>query len=103
MTPDPTGIPVCDMSNPGDLESWYGPYGWCEHIRKSVLSMCAELIRAESVAEGVKLSESRVSDLAHTHDLYMAFHAQTLHGKRLRQQNVYDSIEGGGMPPGRRR
>lgn len=95
MTADTKRIPVCDTSDPAQLEAWYGSFGWADHVRKIVLATCAELIRAESVAEGAKLSESRVSDLAHTHEFYLEFTVQTLNGRRLRQQNLNESIERG--------
>lgn len=52
MTTDTKRIPVCDTSDPAQLEAWYGSFGWADHVRKIVLATCAELIRAEAVAEG---------------------------------------------------
>ena len=93
MTPlDPARIPTCDTSDPASLEAWYGPFGWADHLRKLVLSNCAEMIRAAAAVEGAKLSEARVGDLAHTHELYLDFLLQSLHGRTLREQNVRDSI-----------
>ena len=92
MTPlDPARIPTCD-TDPAELEAWYGAYGWADHVRKLVLSNCAEMIRAAAAVEGAKISETRINDLAHTHELYLDFLLQSLHGRTLREQNVRDSI-----------
>ena len=93
MTPlNPARIPICDTSDPACLEAWYGPFGWAEHLRKIVLSNCAEMIRAAAAVEGAKISETRINDLAHTHELYLDFLLQSLTGRTLREQNVRDSI-----------
>ena len=93
MTPlDPARIPRCDTSDPASLEAWYGPFGWADHFRKMVLANCGEMIRAAAAVEGAKISETRINDLAHTHELYLDFLLQSLHGRTLREQNVRDSI-----------
>lgn len=92
---DSARIPVCDTSDPASLEAWYGTFGWADHLRKIVLSNCAEMIRATAAIEDTKLSETRINDLAHTHELYLAFVLQSLAGRTLREQNVRDSIDGG--------
>jgi hypothetical protein len=89
---DPERIPICDTSDPASLEAWYGAFGWADHVRKIVLANCAEMIRALAAVEGVKISETRINDLAHTHELYLDFLLQSLHGRTLREQNVRDSI-----------
>jgi hypothetical protein len=86
-------VPLCDTSNPADLEAWFGPFGYADHFRKVVLSNCAEIIRASTNG---KLSEARIDQLAHTHTLYVDFLIQCLTGRRLREQNVRDSIATGG-------
>ena len=99
MTPlDPARIPTCDTSNPASLEAWYGPFGWADHFRKMVLANCAEMIRAAAAVEGAKISETRINDLAHTHELYLDFLLQSLTGRTLREQNVRDSIGQGHNP-----
>ena len=104
MTPlDPTRIPVCHISDPASLEAWYGPFGWADHVRKIVLSNCAEMIRALAAVESAKISETRISDLAHTHELYLDFLLQSLAGRTLREQNVRDSIDGGNLLTNTRR
>lgn len=88
-------IPVCDTSNPAELETWFGAFGYADHVRKIVLSNCAEIVRARAVAEEAKLSESRVDHLAHIHDFYLDFIIQCLAGRQLREQNVRESIDRG--------
>ncbi|CAB4136772.1 hypothetical protein UFOVP842_36 [uncultured Caudovirales phage] len=92
---DPARIPVCDTSDPASLEAWYGTFGWADHLRKIVLSNCAEMIRAAAAVAEEKLSETRINDLAHTHHLYLDFILESLQGRTLREQNVRDSIERG--------
>ena len=89
------GIPVCDTNDPADLEAFYGPGGFMDHLRKARLSMCAEMIRAGAAAGDSKLSEARVNDLAHTHPAYLDFLFTNLNGRRKREQNVIDSAKMG--------
>jgi len=91
----PERIPQCDMSDPASLEAFYGPFGVGEHLRKIVLSNCAEIVRARAVAEETKISEARVNDLAHIHDFYLDFTIQSVQGRTLRSQNVIDSLQQG--------
>lgn len=90
---DAIQLPTCDTSDPASLEAWYGDFGWAQHFRKVVLSNCAEIVRAEATE---KLSESRIDQLAHIHPLYLSFLTDCLNGRRLREQNVRDSLVGGG-------
>ena len=90
---EPIILPTCDTSDPASLEAWYGDFGWAQHIRKVVLSNCAEIVRAEATE---KLSEARIDALAHIHPLYVGFLTDCLNGRRLREQNVRDSIVNGG-------
>jgi len=85
-------IPLCNTEDPADLEAWFGPFGWADHLRKIVLSNCAEAIRAR--AEG-KVTEKQIDTLAHIEGAYVDFVIQCLNGRRLREQNVRDSITGG--------
>ena len=82
-------IPVCDTSNPGDLETWFGPFGFFDHFRKVVLSSCKEVERVK--ANGT-ISESKLDTLAHINDRYVEFLIDCHCGRRLREQNVIDSI-----------
>lgn len=86
---EPIPLPTCNTSDPADLEAWYGNFGYADHFRKVVLSNCAEIIRASATD---KLSEARIDQLAHTHDLYVDFLIQCLNGRRMREQNVRDSF-----------
>ena len=82
-------LPVCDTTNPADLEAWFGNYGFADHFRKIVLSSCREIARARATE---KITEARLDDLAHTDGLYIDFLIQCLDGRRLREQNVRDSL-----------
>lgn len=86
-------LPSCDLTNPAELEAWFGPFGNWDHWRKSVLANCREMIRAANATGGnVKLTESRLDDLARTHDAYLSFLLEGLKGRTLREQNVRDSL-----------
>lgn len=85
-------IPVCDTSDPASLEAWFGNFGYADHFRKIVLASCREIARARATE---KLTESKVDDIAHTSDVYVDFLIQCLNGRRLREQNVLDSTQGG--------
>ena len=102
MPLNPSRIPTCDTSNPAALETWFGPFGYADHVRKIVLSNCAEIIRARAVEEESKLSEARVDHLAHIHDFYLDFIIQCLKGRQLREENVRESIDQGAQVGGRR-
>ena len=82
-------LPACDTTNPADLETWFGNFGYAEHYRKVVLALAKELERAKAGTE--KITESRLDDLARTSDAYLEFLAACLYGRRLREQNVLDS------------
>ena len=84
-------IPLCDTTNPGDLESWYGPFGFVDHFRKVVLSSCKEIERAKNPTA----SESKLDTLAHVNDRYVDFLIECLNGRRKREQNVLDSTRTG--------
>lgn len=81
-------IPMCDTSNPADLEAWFGNFGYADHFRKVVLASCKEIARATA---SEKVTEAKLDDAAHTSDLYVDFLIQCLGGRRLREQNVLDS------------
>lgn len=88
-------IPVCDTTNPADLEAWFGNFGYADHFRKVVLATVKELVRAQATE---KVTEARLDDLARVHDIYVDFLTQCLNGRRLREQNVRDSIMTTGHP-----
>lgn len=90
---EPIALPLCNTDDPADLEAWFGPFGYADNFRKVVLSNCAEIIRAQATE---KLTEARLSDISHTADYYVTFLTECLNGRRLREQNVRDSIANGG-------
>ena len=92
MTTTADRIPLCDTSNPADLEAWFGNFGYADHFRKVVLANCKEIIRAKATE---KVTEARIDDLARISDFYVDFLIQCLDGRRLREQNVRDSIARG--------
>lgn len=85
-------MPVCDVTDAGDLESWYGPFGFYDNLRKVCISNCKEIVRARYALANEKISESRIDDLAHVHDLYLDFLTTHLKGRRIREENVLASI-----------
>jgi vacuolar-type H+-ATPase subunit D/Vma8 len=50
----------------------YGPGGTWEAERKNILSVCALQIRAQSLAEGVKMTEAWLDSASHGHAEYVA-------------------------------
>lgn len=82
-------LPMCDLTNPADLESWFGNFGFVDHFRKIVLSSCKEIERAKNPAA----SEAKLDTLAHINDSYVDFMIQCLNGRRLREQNVLESTQ----------
>jgi hypothetical protein len=95
--PDRIGdkLPLCDTENPADLEAFYGPGGFVEPLRKIVLSNCREIERAKAIAENQKTTESRLDDLAHVNSAYVDFIIAHLEGRRLREENVIQSLRRG--------
>ena len=87
-------LPDCDMNNPADLESWYGPFGYADHWRKVVLANAREIVRATNALGGEKLSEARIDDRARTSDSYLTFLTTHLEGRRKREENVLSSMAG---------
>ena len=80
-------LPMVDMTDPADLESWFGNFGFVDHFRKIVLSSCKEIERAKNPSA----SEAKLDTLAHINDLYVDFMIQCLNGRRLRERNVVES------------
>jgi hypothetical protein len=87
-------MPQCDMNDPADLESWYGPFGYADHWRKVVLANAREIVRATNTMSGDKISEARIDDRARTSDAYLNFLTTHLDGRRKREQNVLASMAG---------
>jgi hypothetical protein len=95
--PPAYGIDIPDWSeeDPASLESWFGPGGFVEPLRKIVLSNCRELERAKALVEGVKITESRLDDLAHVHPNYVQFIIDGLGGRKARENNVIQTMRAG--------
>ena len=99
-TTTPTGFVVpatgeeiaYDPNDPGSLEAFFGNFGHAEHFRKVVLAGCREAVRAKYIASGEKITESRLDDLARVHDRYVDWLTYTLVGRKLREQNVLQSM-----------
>jgi hypothetical protein len=89
-----------DDNDPASLEAWFGNFGHAEHFRKVVLASAREAARARAslLAEktvGAKMpSEAKLDDLARTSDKYVDYLIATLNGRRLREQNVLQSMAG---------
>ena len=88
-------IPAIDLTNPAEVEAFYGNFSFCDHWRKVVLSNCKEIVRAKYELAGVKITESRIEDLARTHDIYMDFLIDGLKGRTVREDNVFQSLRVG--------
>jgi hypothetical protein len=88
-------LPLLDLNDPAQLEALFGNFGIWDHYRKSVLADCREIIRAQFVEKGEKVTESRLDDLARLHPHYLDLLAKGLDGRRAREQNVWDSLRGG--------
>src|SRR5882724_13431974 len=81
-------IPICDVSDPASLESWYGPFSFFDHWRKVVLANCREIERARAVERQEKITESRLDDLARVSDIYVSFLTIHLGGREMRENMV---------------
>jgi hypothetical protein len=79
-------VPVCETTDPGQLEAWYGPYGFFEHYRKIVLANCREIVRATAALQGQKITVDRTDDLGRLHANYLSFLTEHLKGRQLREQ-----------------
>ena len=85
-------LPECDLSNPADVEAWYGNYSFFDHYRNCVLADCKEIERAKASVSGEKVTEERLKDLARRNDIYLTFLAKHLNGRRAREVNVRESF-----------
>ena len=74
-------VPECDQSDPAQLAAWYGPFGFCDHWRKIVLSNCREALRAAMALQEIRVTESRLDDLSHIHTAYYEFLGTHLMGR----------------------
>jgi hypothetical protein len=88
-------LPACNDEDPAELESFYGPGGFVDALRKICLSNCREIERAKALAGQEKVTESRLDDLAHTNDIYVGFIVTHLQGRKKREENVLSSLRNG--------
>ena len=91
MTPDLEHlVPRRDTSDTATLAAWYfGADTLFGCYRKVLLAGCKESFRAEVSwvggpvgSGGIKYTEARLDDLAHTHPAYLAYLALHLDGRR---------------------
>ena len=69
-------------------------FGYADHVRKIILSNCAEIIRARAAVEETKLSEARIDQLAHIHDFYLDFIRQwTAYHAGQEEQKMAKTLE----------
>lgn len=95
MSESPLGgnLPALDLEDPAQLEAWYGNFAFFDHYRKSILSQCYELVRAQ-VPEGQKWTEARIENEARQHPIYLDFLAEHFNGRHQREINVLASLRG---------
>lgn len=87
-------VPGVDFSNPAELEAFYGNFSFFDHYRKSVLASCCEVIRGKAAANGEKITETRIEQLARIHPMYLDFLATHYEGRTQREDNVRKSLLG---------
>jgi hypothetical protein len=85
-------MPAIDLTDPAQVEAFYGNFSFCDHWRKTVLANAKEVVRAKYELANAKITESRIEDLARTHDLYIEFLTEHLKGRTIREQNIRDMI-----------
>ena len=69
----PARVPERTGNDYATLAAWYGPFGMFDHARRICLANCREWLRAQFAAEGKKVSEKKLDDLAHRHEEYVQF------------------------------
>jgi hypothetical protein len=87
-------VPDVDFNDPASLEAFYGNYSFFEHYRKAVLASCCEVVRGKNAADGQKISEARIEQLARISPAYLDFLATHYEGRSLREANVRQSMVG---------
>lgn len=88
-------LPALDLTDPAQLEAFYGNYAFFDHYRKSILSQCHELLRAKYVDAGEKVTETRLENEARVHPLYLDFLAEHFNGRHQRERNILESLKAG--------
>jgi hypothetical protein len=86
-------IPDIDLTDPAQLETFYGNYSFFDHYRKAVLAQCHELLRARYI--GQKITEQRLENESRTHPIYLSFLTEHFHGRHQRELNVWESLRRG--------
>ncbi len=87
-------LPELNLSDPAQLEAWYGNFAFFDHYRKAILSQCYELERAK-VPDGQKTTEARLENLARLNPIYLDFLSEHFKGREQRERNVWDSLRTG--------
>jgi len=82
------GVPERDGDDYATLAAWYSGFAFCEQFRKVVLSQAKEALRGAMALQDIKVTESRLDDLAHTHQSYLAYLTVHLQG-RMRWEEEY--------------
>ncbi len=85
-------LPLLDLSDPAQLEAFYGNFAFFDHYRKSVLAECHEIERAKAAASGEKVTEAKLENLARQHPNYLDFLGEHFHGRHQREKNVLQSL-----------
>lgn len=88
-------LPTLDLSDPAQLEAFYGSFAFFDHWRKSVLAQCYELERAKADAAGEKCTEAKLENRARLNPIYLDFLATHFQGRHQRERNVFESLRNG--------
>ncbi len=88
-------VPALDLSDPAQLEAFYGSFAFFDHYRKSILAQCTELLRAKYLAATEKVTETRLENEARLHPIYLDFLGEHFRGREQRERNVYQSLRHG--------
>lgn len=83
--PIPTREPT-----PESLAAWYSGFSFAEHYRKVVLAGAKEAVRAQATADGEKVTEARLDDLARLHPSYLEYLAFHLEGRMAWERTVLE-------------
>lgn len=75
-----------------DLWAKHGPFGVADNLRKAELSRISENIRALAAASGTKVTESGISDAAHSHKDYVAY-LSALMAERKEYLELYSQMQ----------
>jgi hypothetical protein len=87
-------LPALDLTDPANLEAFYGNFAFFDHYRKSILSQCYEMVRA-TVPTGEKWTEAKIENYARQHPVYLDFLATHFRGREQRERNVWESLRNG--------